>query len=60
MKKQTTPAKTATLTLVIKILPEHLDAHTIAWIEELKDKGAEQGEVASCILTEIPCQIDFA
>lgn len=49
-----------TLTLVVKIRPDDFDNHSIAWIEELKDKGAEQGEVVSCVLTEIPTQIDFA
>lgn len=49
-----------TLTLVVKIRPDDFDSHSIAWIDELKDKAAEQGEVTSCILTQIPTQIDFS
>jgi predicted RND superfamily exporter protein len=49
-----------TLTLVVKIRPDDFDSQSIAWIDELKDKAAEQGEVTSCILTQIPAQIDFS
>ena len=49
-----------TLTLVVKIRPEDFDSQSIAWVDELKDKAAEQGEVTSCILTELPNQIDFS
>jgi hypothetical protein len=49
-----------TLTLVVKIEAQHLDAATVLWINEIKDKAAEQGEVTSCVLTDIPNKIDFS
>ena len=45
------------LTMVVEI--EDFDIYTPDWIESMVDKGREQGTVLSCILTDIPSEIDF-
>ena len=51
--------KPITLTLIVKILPEHFDTDTLSWVQEVKEKAMEQGEVTSCTLTDLPDTIDF-
>jgi translation elongation factor EF-1beta len=51
--------KPITLTLVVKILPEDFDTDTLSWVQEVKEKAMEQGEVASCTITDFPPVIEF-
>jgi hypothetical protein len=53
-------AKPITLTLVMAIRPEDFDTDTLQWVEELKEKAMEQGEVMSCTLANFPATIDLA
>jgi hypothetical protein len=40
--------------LEIEIDPEHYDADTLAWVEQLADKGREQGTIVVCEISGIP------
>jgi translation elongation factor EF-1beta len=51
--------KPITLTLVVKILPEHFDTDTLSWVQEVKEKAMEQGKVTSCTITDLPPVIEF-
>lgn len=42
------------LTMEIEIEPRHYDGSTMAWVDELIDKGKEQGDVTRCVLDGIP------
>jgi hypothetical protein len=44
----------ATLVIEVRVLLEHFDASSFGWIEELKDKACEQGEVVGCTLRGLP------
>lgn len=46
------------LTLIVDV--DDMDTTTLEWIESLMDKAREQGDVKSCVMTEVPTEINFS